>query len=83
MGQSEEEISHLKNRIEKETGLHIEVINVLNKKSMNNYPDVDQIMISVGYKALPIITLNNETVSAGETSPEQAVLSIRKNLNKK
>jgi hypothetical protein len=83
VGQSEEEISHLKNRIEKETGLQVEVINVLNEKSMKKYPDVDKIMISVGYKALPIITLNSETVSMGDTSPEQAILSIRKNLNKK
>ncbi len=83
VGQSEEEIQNLKDAIENETDLQAEVINVLNENEMKSFSDVDQLVFSLGYKSLPIITLNNKTVSMGNSTPGQAVSAIKETINMK
>jgi len=81
IGQSEEEIHNLKSTIEQETGSQVEVLNVTNENDMKSHLQVAQLVNSLGIKALPIITLNEEAVSVGNPTPGQAVSAIREKMN--
>ena len=69
IGQSEEQIESLKGSIEKELGCEAEVLNVKNDDDMKNHPQVMQLFHSMGAAALPILALDDEIVSMGESDP--------------
>jgi len=81
IGQSDEEIQNLKSAIGKETGSEVEVHNVTNENDMKSHPQIAQLFNSMGMKALPIVTLNEEAVSVGNPAPEQALSAIREKVN--
>jgi len=81
IGQSEEEIQNLKSAIGRETGSEVEVLDVTSENDMQGYPQIAQLFNSLGMKALPIITLNEEAVSVGNSTPGQAVSAIREKMN--
>ncbi|MEN3203294.1 MAG: hypothetical protein ABDK87_06140 [Atribacterota bacterium] len=82
IGQSEEEIEGLKSAIERELGLQVEVVNIIEDKSMKNHLGVLRLIQSFGPMALPIITIGeeDEVVSIGTPTPEEAVLAIREKV---
>ncbi len=83
IGQSEEEIQSLKSSIEKELGYGVEVLNAKNDDDMRNYPRIVQLVRSLGPTALPILTLEDEVVSIGNTAPEEALAAILEKTEKK
>jgi hypothetical protein len=81
IGQPEQEIQKLKSAIEKEIGPWVEVLDVTDEHAMERHPQIAQLFSSLGMKALPIITINEETVSMGNPSPGEAVSGIREKMN--
>ena len=81
IGQPEQEIQMLKSAIEKEICPRVEVLDVTNENDMERHPQIAQLFSSLGMKALPIITLNEETISMGNPSPREAVSGIREKMN--
>jgi len=80
IGQSEEEIMSLKQAIEKNTACIVKIINVTEGREMRNYLQILSLLRSFGYMALPIISLNDEIISMGKPSPEEAVLLIKEKI---
>jgi len=80
IGQTEEEIQSLKSTIEKETGCQVEVLNATNGNEMRNPLQVVRLLQSFGAIALPIIALDDQVVSLGNPTPEQAVSAIREKM---
>ncbi len=78
IGQSDEMIQGLRNAIEKELNLTVEVINVRRIK-ISDVP-VIRLLKTFGPMALPIIALNSKIVSMGTLTPEQAIQVIKENL---
>lgn len=81
IGQSEEEIKYLESALEKETGLQPEVRNVQDKNQMKDYPQIVQLVRTFGPMGLPIITLNEEVVSMGTPTVDEAVSAIQEKMN--
>ncbi len=81
IGQTEEEIETLKNFIQKELNVKVEVLNVMEEKDMRNHLQIVRLVHTLGPMALPIITLNDEVVSFGMPEPEQAILAIKEKMN--
>jgi len=79
IGQSEEEIKGLKETIEKELKLNVEVINVKDGVRMSE-TQVIRLLNTFGAMALPIIALNGKIISMGNPSPDEAVNVIKQNL---
>ncbi len=81
IGQTEEEIQVLKDSIQKELALNVDVINVTEGKEMRDYLQIVRLLRSLGPMALPIIALNDEIVSLGMPEPQQAVSAIKEKMN--
>ena len=83
IGQSEEEIQSLKSSIERELGYEIEVLNVKNEDDVKNYPRIVQLLHSLGPAGLPIIALEDEVVSMGNSKTEEVLAAIQEKTEKK
>ena len=81
IGQPEEDIQNLKSVIEKEICSQVDVLDVTNENDMARHPQITELFSSLGMKALPIITLNEETVSMGNLAPGDALSAIREKVN--
>lgn len=71
----------LKDSIQKELALNVDVINVTEGKEMRDYLQIVRLLRSLGPMALPIIALNDEIVSLGMPEPQQAVSAIKEKMN--
>ncbi|MEN3187008.1 MAG: hypothetical protein ABDK94_10680 [Atribacterota bacterium] len=82
IGQSEEEITNLKNAIEKELGFKTEVVNVIQDKDLKNHSGVVRLIQSFGAMVLPIITIgdDDEVVSMGVPTPAEAISAIKEKI---
>jgi hypothetical protein len=83
VGQSEDEIQSLKSGMEGEFGYEVEVLNVKDDVDIKNHAQIVQLVQSLGVKALPILTVEDEVVSVGNPTPEKAVAAIRESMDKK
>lgn len=83
VGQSEEEIQSLKEALERQLSCPVEVINVRDGKQMRNYLHIVRLLHAFGPGATPIVTLDDEVISLGTPTPEQAVAAIREKLPSK
>lgn len=81
IGQTEEEVQNFKTSIERELACRVEVLNVMRGEDMKNHLQVVRLIRSFGPTALPIIALDDEIVSMGNPTPEQAVSAIREKMN--
>jgi len=81
IGQSEEEVQNLKAAMERELGYQVEVVNVLNGTQMKHHLPIVRLFRSFGPAALPIIALDEEVVSMGIPTPEEAILAVREKIN--
>jgi hypothetical protein len=77
IGQSEEEIRELTNTIEKEIGCPVEIVNVTEYDKAINHPGVVRLLQSFGPAALPIITIDEEVISMGNATTDEAVSAIK------
>ena len=81
IGIPEEDIQTLKSIIEKEICPQVEVLDITKEDVMAGHPQIAELFSSLGMKALPIITLNEETVSMGNLASGDAVSAIREKVN--
>ncbi|MCX6382936.1 MAG: ParB/RepB/Spo0J family partition protein [Actinobacteria bacterium] len=80
IGQTEEEISELKNAIEG-FGLKVEVFDVSNFKDELLYPKVTEILKNFGLEYVPVITVNDELACIGQTAGiDETLAEIKKKL---
>lgn len=80
VGQSEEEVQSLKTAIETEFNMPVEIHYATDGKTMRNHLQTLRLVRSFGHMALPVITLDEEVVSMGNSAPENAIEEIRKKL---
>lgn len=73
IGQSEEEIKALKEKIERELGVKVEVRNVLKGQEMKDYRQISGLFRSFGPMSLPIIALEDEVVAMGNPTSEEII----------
>ena len=80
VGQTEEEISELKNAIE-QFGLKVEVFDVSNFKDELLYPEVTKILKNFGLEYVPVITVNGELACIGQLAGiNETLAEIKKKL---
>jgi len=80
VGQTEEEISELKNAIEG-LGLKVEIFDVSNFKDELLYPEVTKILKNFGLEYVPVITVNDELTCVGQSAGINGILEeIKKKL---
>ena len=80
VGQSTEEIQRLKESIEKELSVPVEVRNVTKGEDMRDFRPISGLFRSFGPMSLPIIAIEDEVVSMGNPAPEEAVAALREKL---
>lgn len=80
IGQSEEEVQHIKRAIENELGCSVEIRNVTQGADMREHPAILRLLRAFGPMALPIITLEDEVISLGNPTAEQAVRVVSEKL---
>jgi hypothetical protein len=80
IGQSQEEIQKLKESIEKELSLPVEVRNVTKGEDMREFRPISGLFRSFGPMSLPLIAVGDEVVSMGNPAPEEAVAALREKL---
>lgn len=83
VGQSEDEIHSLKEALERELSCPVEVINVRDGHQMRNYLHIVRLLHAFGPAATPILTCDDEVISLGTPTPEQAVTALRERLTRK
>ena len=79
-GQSIEEMQRLKTAIEQETGCPVELFSIKDNNDMKNHPNILQLVSSLGAMATPIIALNGEAVSMGNSKPVEVVAAIKEKM---
>lgn len=80
IGQSEEEVQKLKEQIEKNLSVKVEVKNILKGEEMKSHREILALFRSFGPMSLPIIAVEDEVVSMGNPTPEEAVEALREKV---
>lgn len=80
IGQSDEDVQKLKEQIEKDLGVKVEVKNVVKGEDMKDHREISALFRTFGPISLPIIALENEVVSMGNPTPEEAVEALREKV---
>lgn len=79
IGQSKEEISALKDAIEK-LGIAAEVCDIRNMKNLKEHPQVFKLFRTFGPQAVPVITIGDEIACMGDSGVQETVSAIRAKL---
>lgn len=79
IGQSKEEITALKNAIEK-LGLEVEVYDVQNTKNLRDNLHVLKLLRTFGPQALPIITVRDDIACIGQSETSEVISAIKSKL---
>jgi len=77
IGQTDEEVTSLKETIENELKVQVEVRNVIKGEDMRDFLGILKLFRSFGPMALPIIALDDEVVSMGNPMPNEVVSVLR------
>lgn len=77
VGQSEKEVQTLSEAIAREFNMPIEIHNATDGQAMRNHLQILRLVRSLGPLALPVISLDEEVVSIGNPTPDQAVSAIK------
>ncbi len=80
IGQTEEQIQSLRNKIEESVGVKTEVRNVMKGEDMKNFREIIALIRSLGPMALPVIAVGDEVVSVGNPEPAEAAELIKEKL---
>ena len=67
IGQSEEEILSLKNEIEKNLDVTVEILDIKNTKNLEQHPQIFELIKSFGLGATPIIAVGDEVACVGQS----------------
>lgn len=77
VGQSEQEVTALKNAIEK-LGFAVEVCDVQKMKNLKENPRVFKLFSTFGPKAIPVITVGDEVASMGQSEISDTISAIKR-----
>ena len=67
VGQSEEEVISLKNDIEKNLDVAVEIVDIKNTKNLEQHPQIFELLQSFGWGATPIIAVGDEVACVGQS----------------
>lgn len=79
VGQSQQEVTELKNAIEK-LGLEVEIYDVQKMKNLQENPQVFKLFRTFGPQAIPIITVGNDVACMGKSEISQTLAAIKSKL---
>lgn len=74
VGQSEEEVLSLKNDIEKNLNVAVEIIDIKKSKNLEHHPQIFELLKSFGLGATPIITVGDEVTCLGQSNDVNEIL---------
>lgn len=81
IGQSEEDLKKLVETI-KELGLSVEVHDIMEENKFDeSFPDISNLIGSFGPAVIPIIAIDDEVISMGPPSLEEAKQTIKEKLS--
>jgi len=75
VGQSEEEVISLKNDIEKNLDVPVEIVDIKNTKILEQHPQIIELLKSFGLGATPIIAVGEEVACVGQSDNINEILS--------
>ncbi len=82
VGQSEEEVLNLKESIEKNLNIPVEIIDIKKTKTWRQQPEILKMLQSFGFGAIPIISVDDKVACAGQNYTINEIISeIKKNIN--
>ena len=67
VGQSEEEVLSIKNDIEKNLNVVVEIFDIKKSKNLEQYPQIFELIKSFGLGAIPIIAVGDEVACLGQS----------------
>jgi len=79
IGQSEEEITSLKNAIEK-LGIDVEICDIRKMKNLQENPQVFKLFRTFGPQAIPVITVGDEVACIGQSETNEIISAIKGKL---
>ncbi|MFB0526882.1 MAG: hypothetical protein ACETVO_05385 [bacterium] len=79
IGQSEEEITSLKNGIEK-LGIDVEICDIRKMKNLQEVPQVFRLFRTFGPQAIPVITVGDEVACMGQSETDEIISAIKSKL---
>lgn len=79
IGQSEEEITSLKNGIEK-LGIDVEICDIRKTKNLQENPQVFKLFRTFGPQAIPVITVGDEVACIGQSETNEIISAIKGKL---
>lgn len=79
IGQSEEEITSLKNGIEK-LGIDVEICDIRKMKNLQENPQVFKLFRTFGPQAIPVITVGDEVACIGQSETNEIISAIKGKL---
>ena len=74
VGQSEEEVLSLKNDIEKNLDVTVEILDIKNTKNLEQHPQIFELLQSFGLGATPIIAVGDEVACVGQSNDLNEIL---------
>jgi hypothetical protein len=74
IGQSEEEILSLKNEIEKNLDITVEIVDIQKTKKWRQHPQILKLLQSFGLGATPIIAVGDEVACFGQSNDLNEIL---------
>jgi len=77
LGQTEEEVTALKEALETQLGVAVEVVNAQDGIQMRHRRSVAAVLRAFGFFCLPILAVGEEVVAIGAAEPSQAVEAVR------
>jgi len=79
IGRSEEEITSLKNAIEK-LGIDVEICDIQKMKNLQENPQVFKLFRTFGSQAIPVITVGHEVACIGQSETNEIISAIKGKL---
>jgi len=79
IGQSEEEITSLKNGIEK-LGIDVEICDIRKMKNLQENPQVFKLFRTFGPQAIPVITVGDGVACMGQSETNEIISAIKGKL---
>jgi hypothetical protein len=81
IGQTDEQLHMLKNGLETALGISVDTFNVKNGADMKAHRKILELIRSFGWSIIPIITVDEEVVSMGAPTVQQAIDLVKSKRN--
>ena len=78
VGQTDDEMTRLKKGIEHSMGCNVEIFDASNGQDMKKNRAMLRTIQSLGFRALPLIVIDDDVICMGTTEPKEAVRAINR-----